>query len=410
MVENTIPIEFPNAQGERLAARLELPSREPAAYSLFAHCFTCSKDIAAASRISRGLRRRGIAVLRFDFTGLGSSEGDFSNTNFSSNVQDLEAAAAWLREHHAAPRMLVGHSLGGAAVLVAASRLAEVEVVATIAAPSAPQHLKRILPADLSTLEAAGEITVNLAGREFKIKRQFLDDLERQDLTRDVGSLGKALIVFHSPDDELVEFAHAQRIFDAASHPKSFVSLDGADHLLTNRADSEFLARALETLSCRYLQIPDEEEARPGVPRRTILVEESGEPYTQRIRTGGHALTADEPRESGGQDLGPDPYELLLASLGACTSMTVRMYANHKKWPLDRIAVRLSHEKIHAKDCADCESKAGKVDRIEREVEVVGNLTEEQHARLMDIADRCPVHRTLTEGEVKVDTRTPLAG
>jgi uncharacterized OsmC-like protein/alpha/beta superfamily hydrolase len=401
--QRTEKITFQGSQGDALAARLDLPVGEPRAFALFAHCFTCSKDIIAATRISRRLAEQGIAVLRFDFTGLGHSDGEFANTNFSSNVQDLVAAAAWLRAEHRAPSLLIGHSLGGAAVLAAASEIPESAAVVTIGAPSDPEHVAHLIQSNLDTIERDGSAEVQLAGRTFTIKKQFLEDVSGQRLAERVRSMKKALLVVHSVFDETVSIDHAAEIFTAAKHPKSFLSLDKADHMLTAPADSRYVADVVASWASRYLPAA-------GAPlefENEVVVQETGEGiFTQRIQAGAHALRADEPLSVGGDDTGPNPYDLLLASLGACTSMTLRMYARHKKMPLDRVTVSLKHSKIHAKDCADCETQAGKVDQIEREVRIEGDeLTDAQRARLLEIADRCPVHRTL-HAEVKVVTRS----
>ncbi len=402
-------VTFRGAQGAALAGRLDLPVGPPRAYALFAHCFTCSKDIFAASRVSQRLAEQGFAVLRFDFTGLGASDGEFGNTNFSSNVEDLVAAAAFLREEYEAPKLLVGHSLGGAAVLKAAGNIPEAEAVATIAAPADPEHVKRNFRANLEEIETTGEATVALAGREFLIKRQFLDDIAVQSLHDAIGGMGKALLVFHSPLDATVSIDNASAIFLAAKHPKSFVSLDRADHLLTRREDAAYVADVLSAWAGRYLppMVGNLQQPVQGeVPAQgEVIVREAGEGiFPQLIAAGRHRLRADEPEKVGGTDTGPDPYSYLLASLGACTSMTIRMYAERKGYPLERAEVRLKHAKVHARDCAECETKSGKIDRIEREVELLGDLTDEQRADLMRIADRCPVHRTL-HSEISVVTR-----
>ena len=407
-------VSFQNARGLELSASLELPEGEPRAFALFAHCFTCSKNVAAATRIASGLCERGYGVLRFDFTGLGNSEGDFANTNFSSNVQDVVAAAAYLREHHAAPELLVGHSLGGAAVLMAADDIPESKAVATIGTPSSPNHVKSLLRQDLQEIEDEGSAEVELAGRPFRIEKQFVRDLERHDLAREIRRMKRALLIYHAPFDELVSIDHAAELFQAALHPKSFISLDGADHLLTRKRDAEFVASTLAAWAARYVEEDAEEEdegegdhetsAAPELPHGEVVVKSAGGLFKQEIRAGRHVFVGDEPVSVGGEDAGPTPYDYLLASLGTCTAMTLQMYARHKQLALESVEVRLRQEKIHAKDCENCESETGKVDRIERVLRVTGDLTEAQRARLLEIADRCPVHRTL-EGEKEILTR-----
>lgn len=403
MVQRSEKITFTGAQGGQLAARLDLPEGEPRAYALFAHCFTCSKDIFAASRIAAALSARGIAVLRFDFTGLGHSEGEFANTNFSSNVADLLRAAEHLRETWQAPRIVIGHSLGGAAVLAAAHEIPEAVAVVTIGAPAAPAHVQHLFQASLEEIEAAGEAEVQIGGRPFRVKKHFLEDISQARVTGRLGELRKALLVFHAPRDQTVGIENAGEIFGAAKHPKSFISLDDADHLLSRKADSVYVAEVISAWAERYL--PDEAQAASAEPAegRVVVTETGDGPFAQRITAGRHVLAADEPPSIGGKDSGPTPYDLLLAGLGACTAMTVRMYAGRKKWPLERVSVELSHEKIHAQDCADCETQEGRIDRIERRIAFAGALDAEQRQRLLEIADKCPVHRTL-ESEVKVVT------
>jgi uncharacterized OsmC-like protein/pimeloyl-ACP methyl ester carboxylesterase len=403
----TQKLVFENGRGEQLAASLDLPRGEPIGWGLFAHCFTCSKDIPAAGRISRRLAEEGLAVLRFDFTGLGSSEGDFANTNFSSNVDDLVAAATHLREHFAAPSLLIGHSLGGAAVLAAARHIAEVRAVCTIAAPSDPEHVRGLLTGEVGEIEARGVATVDIAGRQFQIKKQFLDDLGEQNLGEELGALRKALLVFHSPVDEIVGIDNARRIYQAARGAKSFVTLENADHLLRNERDARYVAEVLAAWVSRYIEVPAvaAPAGREALPPGDVLVSELERPYTNRVLAGRHELLADEPPSVGGKDAGPNPYDYLLAALGACTSMTLRMYAERKGWPLEEVSVRLRHSRIHAEDCAECESESGLIDRLERELHLVGDaLTDEQRARLLEIANRCPVHRTLLN-ELQVPTR-----
>ncbi|HSA80182.1 MAG TPA: bifunctional alpha/beta hydrolase/OsmC family protein [Geminicoccaceae bacterium] len=406
MVGRSERITFANARGEQLAARLDMPADAPRALALFAHCFTCSKDVFAAARISQGLAERGLAVLRFDFTGLGASEGDFANTNFSSNLEDLVAAADFLRAEYQAPRILLGHSLGGAAVLAAAHRVPEAVAVATIAAPADPAHVGQLLASARAEIEAQGEAEVTIAGRSFRVQKQFLDDIAGHRLKDHIAQLRRALIIFHAPRDEIVGIENAGQIFAAAKHPKSFVSLDDADHLLTRRPDAVYVADVLAAWVGRYLPEVDAVAAAPEVEEREVVVAETGQGrFAQFVRVGRHELRADEPASvQGGLDTGPGPYDFLLAGLGACTSMTLRLYAEHKGLPLDLVTVRLRHDKIHAEDCADCETREGRLDQIERTLELAGVLDAAARQRLLEIADKCPVHRTLT-GEIKIRTK-----
>ncbi|WP_323791400.1 alpha/beta fold hydrolase [Nocardioides sp.] len=417
-------VTFPGSADTPLAGRLDQPDGEPAAFALFAHCFTCSKDVLAASRIARALTDHGIAVLRFDFTGLGSSDGDFANTNFTSNVADLKCAADYLRDEHEAPTLLIGHSLGGAAVLAAAERIEEVRAVATIGAPADTEHRLHLLAEDREEIERTGEAEVRLAARPFRIRKQFLDDISDQPQAERIARLGRALLVMHSPTDDTVGVDNARRIFDAARHPKSFVSLDGADHLLSRARDARFAASILAAWAERHLDedlnastpdTPADAADAPapadapsvgdGVGDGAVLVSEDGPgPFGQRVTVGRHVVVADEPLPLG-RDAGPSPYDLVLAGLGACTSMTLRMYADRKEWPLDHVSVSLRHSRIHASDCEDCETETGHLDRIDRVVTLEGDLDDEQRERLLEIADRCPVHRTL---HAEVDVRTTL--
>ncbi len=395
-------ISFAGATGEALAARLDKPAGPTRAYVLFAHCFTCTKDIFAASRIARTLNEAGFAVLRFDFTGLGHSEGEFANTNFSSNVQDLIAAAGHLRTQDTAPAILVGHSLGGAAVLAAAPDIPEVKAVVTIGAPADPAHVSHLFAESLEEIEAAGEAHVNLAGRPFTIRKQFIDDIKQQRLADDVAGMRKALLVMHSPRDDTVGVDNAGRIFQAARHPKSFVSLDDADHLLTRRADAEYAASVIAGWASRYVPATEAPTAKAS-EGQVAVVETHENLFAVSVAAGPHQLRSDEPESVGGGNTGPTPYDLLLAGLGACTAMTVRMYARRKKIGLEDVSVRLEHKKIHAADCEDCETKEGRIDRIDRTVELRGDLDAATRQRLLEIADKCPVHRTLTN-EVVIET------
>ncbi len=399
-------VRFAGASGAGLAARLDFPDGEPSAFALFAHCFTCSKDTRASTYIARALADAGIAVLRFDFTGLGGSEGEFASTNFSSNVDDLVAAAGYLRAQHQAPRLLIGHSLGGAAVLAAAGRLDDAAAVATINAPADPAHVLHLIKDSAPRIEAEGEAEVTLHGRRFRIRRQFIEDVSERRLTDELGRMRKALLVFHAPLDSTVPVDNASRIFTAAKHPKSFVSLDGADHLLSRREDATYVGQVLAVWAQRYIGAAETSAAgEPALEPGVVEVAEDGRGrYSQRVRARHHRLSADEPASVGGNDLGLTPYELLSAALGACTAMTLRMYAEHKRLPLESVSVRLTHDKIHAADCEDCETREGRIDRIDRVITLTGNLDGAQRQRLLEIADRCPVHRTL-HSEVVVRSR-----
>jgi uncharacterized OsmC-like protein/alpha/beta superfamily hydrolase len=395
--------DFANAQGEKLAALLDRPDGPVRAVALFAHCFTCGKDNKAARLIAHNLISHGIAVLRFDFTGLGSSEGEFANTTFSSNLDDLVAAADHLRTQVVAPAILIGHSLGGAAVLAAAHRIAEARAVVTIAAPFDPAHVAGLFGDRIEDIKSRGEIEVALAGRPFRVRRALLDDIAGQNLAPRIADLHKALLVFHSPTDDTVGIDNASHIFMAAKHPKSFISLAGADHLLRKPSDAAYVAHVIAAWAERYLDMPAPVQIAAGMSGEVVVRETRRGTFQQEITAGTHRFLADEPVAAGGLDSGPGPYDLLLAALGACTSMTLRLYAERKKLPLTRTIVRLHHSRIYPTDCAECETKEGMLDRIERVITLEGELSSKDRKRLLEIADKCPVHRTLTS---ETDIRT----
>lgn len=405
-------ISFTGSQGDTLAARLDLPAGPIRAVALFAHCFTCSKDLLAAKRITSELAREGLAVLRFDFTGLGSSEGEFANTNFTSNVADLVLAADALRERVGAPSILIGHSLGGAAVLCARKHIPEVKAVATIGAPADAHHVAQNFAAKLDEIETEGEAEVSLSGRPFRIRRQLLDDLRAQSVEEHIASLKAALLVLHAPRDEVVGIENASRIFTAARHPKSFVSLDDADHLLTRPADAAYAARIVSAWASRFMSA--EETAAPEHAAEVRVAETGEGQFQNAVVAGRHRLMADEPESVGGMDTGPTPYDYLAIGLAACTSMTIRMYARHKKLDVGRIAVEIDHAKVHARDCEDCadevKERSGKIDRFERRVTVEGDIDDATRDKLLEIADKCPVHRTIEAGSAVVTTFLPAAG
>ena len=398
---NTQKLHFQNKEGEELSARLEWPvDRKPRAFALLAHCFTCSKDLKGLGNLSRGLTAEGIAVLRFDFTGLGESEGDFSDTHLSSNVDDLVQAAEHLEAHYEAASLLVGHSLGGAAVLLAASRINNVKAVATVGAPADPDHVTAHFQKDMDAIQRDGGAEVQIGGRPFTIKKEFVDDLSAHHPESQLAELRKPLLVMHSPQDVIVGVDNARRIYGSAHHPKSFVSLDGADHLLSKREDSVYAGKMIAAWVTKYLaSIPEEWDTEHQVAVRT-----TDQSLTTEIAAGKHRLLADEPEKGGGNDMGPDPYRLLMASLGSCTSLTLHMYAKRKEWDLKEARVHLSHDNVYAKDREDVEADKGKVDRFTRSIEMEGDLDEEQRKRLLEIADKCPVHRTL-HSEIVVHTK-----
>jgi len=397
--------QFTSSEGNLLAAALDLPDGEPKAYALFAHCFTCGKDVLAAKRIAVALAENGIAVLRFDFTGLGSSEGDFANSTFSSNVADLVRAADHLRETRQAPAILIGHSLGGAAILAAAGQIGEAKAVVTIAAPSDPSHVTGLFKDHIDNIRKDGQADVSLAGRPFTIKSQFLDDIAEHGLMGHIANLRKALLVMHAPTDDTVSIDNATRIFVAAKHPKSFVSLADADHLLSQRRDSAYVADVIAAWVSRYIEIAMPATASASAaPRQVVVRETRNSKFQNTVSIGSHRMLADEPIAAGGEDTGPGPYDFLLTALGACKSMTMRLYADRKSFPLERATVTLTHSKIHAQDCAECETKEGMLDQIDVLINLEGPLDTDQYKRIVEIADKCPVHRTLTS-EIRILTR-----
>ena len=395
--------QFESKTGEMLAGRIDRPAGKARAWALFAHCFTCGKDLASAQVIAETLAAEGIAVLRFDFTGLGGSGGDFANTNFSSNVEDLLSAADWLRENGDGPSLLIGHSLGGAAVLAVAQDIPEVRAVATIGAPSDPGHIRHLFDEHLQTIQADGEVQVQLAGRPFTVRKQLLQDISTARLETKVRALRTALLFLHSPTDDVVGIDNAGELFGWAKHPKSFLTLDQADHLLRRREDAAYAGRAIAAWANRYL---DRFSPEPESEAWARVMETGAGQFQQSIALGKHHLIADEPTKMGGLDSGPSPYQLLLAGLGACSAMTIRLYAKWKNFPLDRVSVDLRHSRDHQADSATSATGPSKpkLERIERIVHLEGDLSDDQRVRLLEIAERCPVHRTLTE-PVEIDTK-----
>ena len=391
----TEKLSFPGHAGDTLSARLDLPEGPVLATALFAHCFACSKDIPAARRIAARLSGLGIAVLRFDFTGLGHSDGEFENTNFTSNVTDLLSAAQTLADRGMAPDLIIGHSLGGAAVIKAAPQIPSIKGVVTIGAPFDPDHVTHNFRSAISEIESEGVAAVNLGGRPIRIGKQFLEDVAQESLTAALGSLHAALLVLHAPLDQIVGIENASQIFIAAKHPKSFVTLDNADHLITRAADAAYTAEIIAAWASRYVDLTP--PASPDLPEGILRVSEADPAgFLQDVHSGAnHHVLADEPTKYGGTNKGMTPYGFLSAGLGACTSMTIRMYARRKGWPLTHVSVDVSHDKCHGSDCT---SQSGKIDQFSRVIHLTGDLSDEQRIRLLEIADKCPVHKTLEAG------------
>lgn len=397
-------LEITSSRGHKLYATLELPTNQrPHAYAIFAHCFTCSSTLIAAKNISRSLTNHGFGVVRFDFTGLGRSGGQFSDSHFSGNVQDLIDVHAYLKEHYMAPKLLVGHSLGGAAVIDAASQLDDVEAVATVGAPSSVEHTKKHFSHRIDEIPEKGEIEVDIGGRPFKINKEFVEGFESTDLLKVVHDLRKPILIMHAPFDKTVGIQSAQDLFLNAFHPKSFVSLDGADHLLTDKHDSIYVGDVIGSWVKRYFPI-DNQTALDTKNEQLVghlnLIEDN---FTTSIQTASHHLTADEPTDVGGDDFGPSPYDLLSASLAACTAMTLKLYAQRKEWNLEEVYVYISHSKRHINDLGEENEKGRYLDHISKKLEMIGGLTEEQKEKLKEIASKCPVHKTL-KSEVLIET------
>ena len=402
---NTTKVIFENETGDELSGILELPTnQEPHNFVLFAHCFTCNKNLLAVKNIGKALTDDGYGLLSFDFTGLGESEGDFSETNFSGNVEDLLAAAAFLEREHQAPTLLIGHSLGGAAVIFAAEKIPAVQAVATVAAPSSPKHVRHLLKSNLEEIREKGFSKVNVGGQDFTIKEQFLKDLDTKELKKVVQESDKALLVLHSPQDTIVEIKNAEEIYGAARHPKSFISLDGASHLLSNKRDSLYAGRVIASWASRYISTPKQEKPKT---KHQVVANLGSEGFTTQIKAGNHYFIADEPKDFGGDDFGPSPYELISASLAACTSMTIQMYCKRKKWNVENVETHVNHSREHAEDCEKCIDKTAKIDIFSRAILLKGNLDKKQRTKILEIADKCPVHRTL-HNEIKVTTKLIL--
>lgn len=386
-------VEFPNQKGQLLAGRIDFPlSKEIKGFAIYVHVFTGHKNLLAAKYISRALTLNGIAVLRFDFTGLGESEGDFSETNFTSNVADIQCAANFLSSNYEQPSILIGQSLGGAAAVFASAQIDSVQAVATIGTPSEPEHVTHLLGYSINEIESVGYSEVKIAGKTYCIKKQFLDDLKNKSMFDTVNSLRKAILILHSPQDEIVNIENAAKIYHAAHHPKSFITLNEADHMLTNKEDAYYAGNVIASWVMRYIPVKEKEQL---MTEKQVIAHLPRNGYTTEILAGKHGLIADESEQLGGNDFGPSPYEILNAALGACTAMTLHMYAKRKKWDLQDVKVHLSFSRSYKEDCEACTAEERRLENFEKLIEVEGDLSEKQVARLMEIADRCPVHRTL---------------
>ncbi len=395
---NPIKLTFKNQKGLELAALLYSPlDQNPRFYAVFAHCFTCSQNFSAVRMISTSLSQQGIAVLSFDFTGLGRSEGEFEESTFSSNISDLLDASDFLKKEYESPKMLVGHSLGGAAVLYASFELPTVKAVVTIGAPAFAGHVKKLFKESIEKIEEKGSAEVNIGGRPFRVSKQFLEDLEQKPLENMLKKLKKSLLIIHSPQDEVVGINNAAELYNAAMHPKSFISLNGSNHLLSEQADSEYVGEVIASWSKRYVPIGEKADELYDTDGNQVKVRLSGPGFTTEIKTPNHHMIADEPLEVGGENLGPNPYDFLMASLGSCTAMTLKMYAERKKWDLKEVTVFLNHDKVHLDDSKNPSEKESKVSRFIRLINLEGELEDSQRQRLLEISNRCPVHRTLEE-------------
>lgn len=394
-------IQFNSRLGHKLVGILHLPDVDDiSAYALFAHCFTCTKNINSASHIADTLSQHGIATLRFDFTGLGASGGDFADSTFSTDVNDLIDAANYLASEYDAPQLLVGHSLGGTAMLAAAAHISSAKAVASIGSPASPEHILHLIEAQLDDIESRGSAQVRLAGREFTFKQDFVDDVRSH--TINYKKLGKALMVMHAPLDDTVSIEEAGQIFSQAMHPKSFVTLDSANHLLSNPDDADYAAQVLAGWAQRYITPAVNTETKQALSGVTAKAK-TAQQFLCHLNANGHRLLADEPTSFGGKNAGPSPYDFLGSALASCTAMTLNMYARHKKWLVDEVSVNVEHSRIHADDCHDCEKRSGQIDVFTRTISITGKLDQEQRTRMLHIADRCPVHKTL-ENEIKIDS------
>ena len=397
-------LNIQNVKGFQLQAYLELPANEkPKNYAIFAHCFTCNSTLKPVKNISRALTSHGFGVVRFDFTGLGKSEGEFADSYFSANVDDLLAVSDYMKEHYQAPSLLVGHSLGGAAVIVAASKLESVKAIATIGAPATTEHVKKHFSHHVNEIAEKGDVEVNIGGRPFKINQEFVDDFDKTDLPEITKSLRKPILIMHAPFDKVVGIENAHQLYLAAHHPKSFISLNDADHLLLENKDSKYVGNLIGAWVQGYFDTRDNEmldtEGEQLVAHLNLLDDN----FTTSIQTAKHTIIADEPESIGGDDFGPSPYDLLSAALASCTVMTLKLYADRKKWDLQEVYAYITYSRKHSDDLQLDVEKPTRFDHLSKKLKFVGNLDDEQREKLKEIASKCPVHKTLLS-EIIIET------
>lgn len=397
-------VTFKNKNKEELIGRLDLPvDKHTHSYVIFAHCFTCNKNLKAIKNISDGLTSNGFGVLRFDFTGLGQSHGAFEDTDFSHNVDDLLAASQFLETNYQAPILIIGHSLGGTASIFAAHQINHIKALVTIGSPFQPEHVGKLLESKMDKIQKEGKAQVNVGGRSFTIKKDFLDDLQKNKIDDFIGDLKKPFLIFHSPQDQIVDVKNAELLYKNAHHPKSYVSLDGSDHLMSKPKDSKYVGEVIASWASRYLNVQDKEKELK-TKHQVVASLDHEDDFTAKMALGSHKMNADEPHDFGGKNLGPNPYEFVSGGLAACTAMTIQMYAKRKKWKVDNVEVHINHKKDHCKDCGNVDNKKSKIDVFERDIILKGDLDDKQRQRLKEIANKCPVHKTL-HADVEIKTK-----
>ncbi|EPR66416.1 bifunctional alpha/beta hydrolase/OsmC family protein [Cyclobacterium qasimii] len=387
---NTDRIKIINEKGNELATSIDFPNHQkPKQFALFAHCFTCTSQLNAVRNISQALNNKGIAVVRFDFTGLGKSEGNFANSHFEANVEDLLVVNKYITQHYQAPTLMIGHSLGGAAAIVAAAKLDNIQAIVTIGTPADVEHVTKQFEGQANDLGVEEEAEVVIGGRPFKISGEFINGFKKHNLPETIKSLRKPILVMHSPIDEIVGINNAHEIYHNARHPKSFVSLDNADHLLTKKEDSIYVGDMIASWASRYIDLSPFETPNPNQHQIVAHLNLAENNFTTFINTKNHGIIADEPKSVGGFDFGMSPFELVSAGLSACTVMTIKLYAERKKWDLKEVYTYVNH----SKEIVDGENK----DVFAKSLSFIGNLDESQRERLREIASKCPVHRTLQQ-------------